>query len=93
MIEDAQKKAGRAGQTIADETLLLFTSTVMITTESYPQANDDWEDIAKDEKTWDHWKTCYKKAHAKARIKAQADKGTDKFGAANAAERDLGVGF
>ena len=36
---------------------------------------------------------CYKKAHAKARIKAQAAKGSDKFGAANAAEQYLGVGF
>ena len=38
-------------------------------------------------------KNCYKKAHAKARIKAQAAKGSNKFGAANTAEQYLGVGF
>ena len=32
MLEDAQKQAGRAGQTIADEMILLFTSTTMLTT-------------------------------------------------------------
>ena len=32
MLKDEQKQAGRAGQTIADETLLLFASTAMITT-------------------------------------------------------------
>ena len=42
MLEDAQKQAGQSGQTIADETLLLFASTAMLTTEQYPQTNDDW---------------------------------------------------
>ena len=93
MIEDAQKQAGQSGRTIADETLLLFESTEMLTTERYPLSNNDWEDRAKDKKTWSHWKTCYKKAHKNARVKAQASKGAEKFGAANTAERDLGVDF
>ena len=33
MLEDAQKQAGRSSQTIADETLLLFMSTAMLTIE------------------------------------------------------------
>ena len=65
----------------------------MLTTKRYSQANNNWGDIYEEEKTWTHWKTCYKKAHAKARVKAQAAKGADKFGAANAAERDFGLGF
>ena len=44
MLEDAQKQAGRAGQTIADETLLLFASIAMLTTERYPRSKYDWED-------------------------------------------------
>ena len=38
-------------------------------------------------KTWADWKTSYKRAHTKARVKAQAVEGSDKFGAVNAAMR------
>ena len=43
MLEDAQWQAGRAGRTIANETLLLFPSTAMLTSERFLLANDDWE--------------------------------------------------
>ena len=46
MLEDAQKQAGRAGQTIANETLLLFATTIILITKRYPHANKDWEDCA-----------------------------------------------
>ena len=101
MLEDSQKQVGRAGQTIANEKLLLFTTTAMLTTKIFPRNNNDWEDLAESAKTWGNWKESYKKAHAKARIKAQARKGTVKFGAANSAahqettqnvEKQQGVG-
>ena len=57
----------------------------MLTTEIFLRANEDWEDRAESDKTWTNWKEAYKKAHAKARIKAQANEGTVKFGAANSA--------
>ena len=41
MLEDSQRQAGRAGRTIVDETLLLFVSTAMLTSERFPRANDD----------------------------------------------------
>ena len=56
MLEDAQRQAGRAGQTIADETLLLFASTSMLTTERFPCANDNLEERAERDKTWMQWK-------------------------------------
>ena len=40
-------------------------------------------------KTWADWKIRYKRAHAKARVKAQAAEGSDNFGATNVAERVL----
>ena len=43
MLEGAQRQAVRAGRTIADETLLLFASTAMLTSERFLRANDDWE--------------------------------------------------
>ena len=87
MLEDTQKQAGRAGRTIADETLLIFASTVILTTERFPRTNNDWEDCAEAEKTWAEWKAAHKRAHAKARVKVQATEGFDKFGAANRAAR------
>ena len=40
MLEDAQRQAGRAGRTIADETLLLFSSTAMLTSERFLRVNN-----------------------------------------------------
>ena len=42
MLEDAQRQADRAGGKIADETLLLFASTAMLTSKRFPRANDNW---------------------------------------------------
>ena len=42
ILEDAKSQASRAGQTIANKTLLLFAATAMLTTEQFPRANDDW---------------------------------------------------
>ena len=55
----------------------------MLTTKIFPRTNKDWEDCPELDKTWTNWKEAYKKAHAKACIKAQANEGTVKFGAAN----------
>ena len=52
MLEDAQRQASRAGHAISDETLLIFASTAMLTSERFPWANDDWEDRAELDKTW-----------------------------------------
>ena len=55
MLEDAQRQAVREGRTIADETLLLFVSTAMLTSERFPRSNDDWEERAEIYKTWPQW--------------------------------------
>ena len=59
----------------------------MLTTDIFPRTNDDWEDRSESDKTWDDWKAASKKAHAKARIKAQANKCSIKFGVENSAAR------
>ena len=87
ILEEAQRKSGWAGRTIADETLLLFVSTAMLTGERFPRANDGWEERVERYKTLPQWKSAYKRAHAKARVKAQAKNGSVKFGAANSAAR------
>ena len=85
MLEDAQRQAGRVGHAISDNTLLLFASTAMLTSERFPWANDAWEDREDPDKTWVAWKLAYKQAHAKARVKAQAHGNNTKFGTANSA--------
>ena len=83
MLEDAQRQAVWSGRTIADETLLLFASTTMLTSERFLLTNENYEERAERDKTWSQWKTTYKRAHAKARVKAQGNNGSVKFGAAN----------
>ena len=56
MLEDAQKQAGRSGRTIVDETLLLFASTAMLTTEKNLRTNNNWEYCVESNKTWAEWK-------------------------------------
>ena len=46
-----------------------------------------WEERAVCNKTWSQWKAAYKRAHAKAIVKAQANDGSVKFGAVNSAAR------
>ena len=57
----------------------------MLTTKRFPRANKYWEDHIESNKTWKKWKEAYKKAHTKARIKVQANKGTVKFGSEDSA--------
>ena len=83
MLEDAHWQANQAGIMIVDETLLLFAITAMLTSERFPRANDDWKERAERNKIWSKWKTAYKQAHAKAKVKAQDNDGSVKFGAAN----------
>ena len=42
MLEDAQRQAGQAGRAISDDTLLLFASTAMLTSDLFSRANDAW---------------------------------------------------
>ena len=66
MLEDAQRRSGRAGRTIAYKTLFLFASTAILTSEGFMSANDDWEERAERDKTWPQWKSSYKRSHSKA---------------------------
>ena len=83
MLEDARRQSGHTGRTISDETLLLFASTAMLTSERFMRDNDNWEECTEWDNTWAQWKAAYMKDHTKARVKAKASDGTAKFGAAN----------
>ena len=59
----------------------------MLTSKRFPWANDDWEDRTGRDKSGADWKTAYKQAHTKARVKALANNGNIEFGGANLAAR------
>jgi regulator of replication initiation timing len=85
MLEDAQKKARLAKITITDATLFIIATNAMLTSEQFPRANEDWEELDPADQTWKKWKELYKGADRKARTKKQAAGGPGKFGGANAA--------
>ena len=84
-LEAGRDKAERAGAPITDNMLVIIATKAMLTTEQYPRANETWEELDVVEKTWEAWKTLYRKAAKKAAIKATAASGRDQFGAAHAA--------
>ena len=47
-------------------------------------ANEDWEELEANDKTWAVWKKLYRAAAKKAAIKSHASGGRDQFGAAHA---------
>ena len=89
-LEDAQKMAAlsEASNIIADGTLLLIARMSIHKSQQLPQANEQWDDIAKDTQTWGAWKIIYNEAHSKAQINKIVLRVQDQFGAAN----EAGVG-
>lgn len=94
LLEDAQKKATRAGNPITDATVVIIATNAMLGTEQFPRANDDWEEMDPSLRSWTAWKKLYKTADRKARTKQQATgrkpAGAANAGAANAATEQPG---
>ena len=65
--------------------LVIIATKAMLTTEQYPRANETWEELDVDQKTWEAWKKLYRAAAKKAAIKATAASERDQFGSAHAA--------
>jgi hypothetical protein len=52
MMEDAQKKAKRAGMPIADVELVMMASAAVLATKNFPREVDDWEGLPAVNRTW-----------------------------------------
>jgi hypothetical protein len=76
-LEDGQEKSEQAGAPITDTMLMIISTKAMLTSEQVPRANDDWEEMDADDKTWSVWKKLYRAAAKKATIKAKASGGSD----------------
>ena len=51
-MEKAQEQSKRAGNEIGDVLMVNMAIKAMLSTERFPKANNDWEDLAKAERTW-----------------------------------------
>jgi hypothetical protein len=65
MMEDAQKKAKRAGMPINDVKLVMLASAAILMAQHFLQEVDDWEGLSAIDCTWRAWKVAFCLAHLK----------------------------
>ena len=87
LLEDAQRTAKRIDKDnpITNKSVLNIATNAMLNSQQFPRTNDEWEDLPADQKTWDGWKTLYKAAQGKERVRKLAAGGSESFGGANSA--------
>jgi hypothetical protein len=75
MMEDAQKKAMRAGMPTADIELVMMALAAVLTAQHFPRKVDDWERLPTKSRTWQAWKVAFRLAHLKCLRQLQASGG------------------
>ncbi len=65
MMEDAQKKATRAGMPIANIKLVMMASAAVLVAQHFPCKVDDWKGLPTKARTWQAWKVAFRLAHLK----------------------------
>ncbi len=89
MLEDAQKKAQRAGMPIADMELVMMASTAVLASQHFPREVDDWEGLPTAARTWMAWKTTFCLAHLKRQCQILALGGGEPLRGAHGVTPDL----
>jgi hypothetical protein len=72
MMEDAQKKAKRAGMPIAEVELAIMTLASILAAQHFPQEVDDWEGLPAINRIWRERKVAFCLAHLKRQHQLQA---------------------
>ena len=85
MLEDAQRQALRIDENnpITDASVLVIATSAFLKDNRFPRTSEDWEDLPSNRKTWATWKTMYKAAQGRERIRVKAAGGTNSFGGNN----------
>jgi hypothetical protein len=83
MLEDAQKKAKRAGMPIANIELVMMASAAVLTAQRFPCEVNDWECLLSTLHTWAAWKTAFCLAHLKHQRQILALGGGEPLGSAH----------
>jgi hypothetical protein len=65
MLEDAQKKAKRAGMPIPNVELVMMALAAVLAAQHFPRKVDDWEGLPTPNRTWLAWETAFRLAHLK----------------------------
>ena len=71
-MEKAQEQSERADNKLSDAMMVNIATKAMLSTERYPNTHDDWEDLDKTERTCPKWKTTFRDADNKAKVKKKA---------------------
>ena len=71
-MEKLQEQSERADNKIPDAMVVNISTKAMLSTELFPKTNNDWEDLPKKARTWPKWKTVYRDANNKAKMKKKA---------------------
>jgi hypothetical protein len=65
MMEDAQKKAKRAGMPITNAELVMMSLAAVLAAQHFPHEVDDWEGLPATSRMWQVWKVAFRLAHLK----------------------------
>ena len=84
-LKDSQVKAERINDPIMDATLIIIATKAILSTEKFPHANKDWEELDVAQRTWKRWKTTYCAAAKKSAIKNKSASGKYQFSTAHSA--------
>ena len=79
MMEDAQKKAKRAGMPIGDVKLVMMASAAVLAAQHFPREVDDWEGLPAIDHSWRAWEVAFHLAHIKRQRQLQASGGVNQF--------------
>jgi hypothetical protein len=82
MMDDAQKKAKRAGMPIANVKLVMIASAAMLAAQHFPRKADNLEGLPPSSRTWTAWKTAFRLAHVKHQRQILASGGSQPLGGA-----------
>jgi hypothetical protein len=84
MMEDAQKKAKRAGMSITNVELVMMVSAAVLAAQHFPRKVTDWEGRSAIDRTWRAWKVEFCQAHIQRQRQLQASGGGEPLGGAHA---------
>jgi hypothetical protein len=85
MLEDAQRSALRidANNPLTNASMLVIATSAFLKDNRFPRTSEDWEDLPSADKTWVAWKTMYKAAQGRERVRVKAAGGANAFGGNN----------
>jgi hypothetical protein len=83
MLEEAQKKAKRAGMPIADIELIMMALAAVLVAQHFPCKDNNWEGLPDNSHLWVAWKMAFHLSHLKRQRQILASGGGEPLGGAH----------